>query len=331
MKRYILVIIVLIVVWYSAKTFAYKQQWFTQFQENTVEGTTSFRCTSQCIVLLWDIKEWDIITVNGDISWIWKMWYWYLVGNAVYPAFMNDISPSSEYRWVLSENQIYAQVPKDSWTQVVLLFQWDISSDNMFMSFDLKTLWDSRDWFWKLENIAPYSINLRYWPVWGTWSWPKFAFFLTILLVVIYLISRKKLTFKKAVFGAIIIACIVHIVWWMRLLVDHIKITSNWIKSYDNNMTYFELRDYIPVTQKIRSYLDLDNVDKWNNKKCNIYISANQVWPYVSHRQTVYLRPCVSVLTWELADYELYYNIPSIPIGNKNILLTWDSFILIQK
>jgi hypothetical protein len=79
-------------------------------------------------------------------------------------------------------------------------------------------------------------------------------------------------------------------------------------------MTFFELRDYIPVTQKVRNYLELDNITKWKGKECTFYVQANQSWPYISHWQTLYLRPCTIVQTGDIADYQLYYNIPTIPV-----------------
>ena len=333
MKKYGLLIAITALFWCTTSVFAYKQQWFTQFQEDQINGTVSFTCPNQCLLLMWDVNEWDIITVNWTIAWEGTIWYWYLVGNAVYPTTMLNIWASTEYKWVLSEHQMYAQIPKEWWTQVVILVQWKVTASNLSVSFDLKTIWDIWNSFWKVENIAPYSINLHYWPTWGSWSWPLFWTILALLITILSRIIATQTQHNKKTFWSIVVWSFIWImiVWWGRLLVDYIKIThqesQKFVQVSENEKTVFDLHDYIYVTEQVRNKLKLDELDEWKSKKCTIYAESWQPRPFIPHWAFVYLRPCEVIQTWSIADFLLYYNkTPSI-IG-KSTLLTWTNFIL---
>lgn len=321
---------------FSSAFATFKQQWFVQFQDNPMDGSITLWCKAQCLVLLWDMSEWDIVSFHWTMAGVWKIGYWYLVWNAVYPGAVEDISPTkTDYKWVLSDSQMYAQIPKD-WTQVVLLFQWEVTSTDATMSLDMKTLGDKWNWFWKVDNIAPYSINLHYWPTRWSWSWPLFWTVLAILVCIIALIAANSngKKSKRSIWYTILISFIaIYILWWIRLVIDNGKITHQWAQSFSepewSQKRVFDLDDYISITKEIRDALHLDNINEWKDKKCSIYAEAWQEWPFVTHRSFVYLKPCEIVKTQAESDYILYYKKQPPPIPAA-VVVSWASFILFQ-
>lgn len=112
---------------------------------------------------------------------------------------------------------------------------------------------------------------------------------------------------------------------------DDIRITDKGIRSFshmsDDQKTFFDIKDYTTVTNKVRTYLHLDDMNAWKDKKCNIYAKSNADRPFGAHRASVYLRPCTVVQTGSLADYELYYNVPPVD-ATGSMVLSGSDFVL---
>ncbi len=132
------------------------------------------------------------------------------------------------------------------------------------MSAKLSWVWDK---FLKLETLAPYSINLRYGPMIGAWSWPFFALIVVIVAALIGAIRMKNIGLKKLVMmtGAIMIGVI--IIGGIRLMMDNIRVTYTGLTTFtwatDEQKVFFDLGDYINVTNKVRQTLSLDDLDAW--------------------------------------------------------------------
>ena len=87
--------------------------------------------------------------------------------------------------------------------------------------------------------------------------------------------------------------------------------------------------DYIAFTDKIRTKLNLDSKEI-SKDDCKIYISSLQDWPFSVHRENFYLKPCERVLTWDLADYKVFYKtgIPTEDSNNKVLVNFNNSYLL---
>lgn len=331
MKWYVKMCLMMSVAGLSiASTYAqFQNQWFSTYVTKP-DWAVSFSCPKQCVVLLWDTME-DIIQVQWEIQWNGNIWYGYMVNNAVYPAWAVKTQSSQwEYVWNITTSPLHKQLINSD-AKLALLFDWPITSAWITITQRNKLLWEKWTQFWSPDWIAPFSINLRYWPSRWSWAWPKLAFVLLILSIIIYLISQKHTTdtIKKWVLYMSI--CIM-IAWWFRLLLDHIKWVNHWLKEFSavENGRFFDLDDYITVTKKIRNVLELDNIEKWRGKTCTIYAKSLQEWPYNVHRNFVYFRPCTIVPSITDAEYTIFYKSEPTVMTNQTVLLTGDSFIFLK-
>ena len=100
---------------------------------------------------------------------------------------------------------------------------------------------------------------------------------------------------------------------------------------YQEWKQYFDLWDYLDFTNNIRTTLKLDNNQIFKDD-CKIYFQSYQEWPFVTHRENFYLKPCERVFTWAIADYRVYYKIQPTLYENQKILLEFnDSYLLENK
>lgn len=306
---------------------AFQQQGFSQYKENG--KTVSFSCDSSCAILLGDKWDNDTIIVKWwSHQWSGQRGYGYVLWQNVYAA---TIVPVRSYEWSFSDDPIYKQLPAGE-KKVVFLVSGPLKADDVTISMQEKSFGENISWswsrFWNIEKLAPYSINLHYGPMIGWWSWPLFWLIIAIISLVIWAIITQKLSVKKIVRMISIILITLMIIGGIRLLIDNIRITNSGIDAFaGENKIFFDLWNYIPVTEKIREALHLEDRAIWKEKKCTIYAKTNMDWPFVAHRWAVYLRPCEMVQTGSLADYQLFYNsIPTITTGT--IILTGDDFAL---
>jgi hypothetical protein len=117
---------------------------------------------------------------------------------------------------------------------------------------------------------------------------------------------------------------------WIRNVITYTSILNQWLSWFKEDKTYFDLWDYIAFTDKIRTELNLDS-EKISKDDCKIYISSFQDRPFTSHRESFYLKPCERVLTWDLANYKIYYK-TQIPADdqNKKILIDFNNSYLLD-
>jgi hypothetical protein len=110
----------------------------------------------------------------------------------------------------------------------------------------------------------------------------------------------------------------------------YFSITKEWLQNHTfsvyENKTFFDLWDYIVFTDKVGKALNLD--DK-NIDTCNIYAASIRDWPFKSHFESVYLKPCELVDDLSKADYLIYYKkIPENTQKFKEILNFNGSYLL---
>ena len=311
--------------------FAYQQQWFSQFQENF--WSTDFLCESQCFAIMWATDEYDMLNIDGQINGQWILGYWFLVWQQVVPWEIIQINwnVTINQKFIFSKSQVFSQIPKNS--QIVLIMEGGLKG-KIDPKLDFLSLWEkiSIAWkdFWEMETLTPYSINLRYW-VKILWTsilqyWYR-IFILIAAYILIFSKWHKQQKYQKIFFCGIGIFLFIGI----RNFITYTWIVDQWIKNFSqqtaDNKTFFDLGDYIALTDKIRKQLHLDD----KNKICTIKIYSFQDRPFKAHRENLYIKPCISIATWSQADYILYYKKPiNEEDSQKPVLLDFNGSYLLQ-
>lgn len=328
---FLCLLVICTIFFWSHVSADFPNQWFSTYKEN-LNGNIMFTCPKQCVIVLDDNST--ILTLSGTLRWQGTIWYWILINDTtLYSAETTQISESrNEYTWKLINSPAYKQFKKQN-PKVVLLVDGVISTNWIEVDQRNQSFSEKMSQFLIVEKLAPYSINLRYGPYRWAMSWPVLWLILSLMIIIIWpLVSGKKYTLRTFVQMTIGVFISVMVIGWMRILLDNIKITFENKKIFveSNNLRFNDLDDYIWVAKQIRQTLDLDNIPARQNKKCLINANAHQEWPYVTHWNFVYLRPCETTKTWSEADYIIYYKVPPVVLPNQQIILSGDTFTLLQ-
>ena len=325
--------LLVLLVFFALPSFAaYQQQGFTQFQE--LDGNVNFSCTDQCFVLVGPLVGSDYVSLNGMLQWNGMVGYGFVVGQQIIPGetFQINGATAVDQQFSFSKFPMYSQIPQDA--QIVVIVQGNVVGSQMHVALGFMDFYQKIGKGWKdfrqMETLTPYSINLRYWVkiLWTSivqyWYW---IFLLVALYILFFVKWGKDKKFRKIFFLGIGIFLFIGI----RNLITYTWIVDQGIKSYTNqsldNKTFFDLWDYITFTDKIRKELQLDT----KNQKCKIYVDSFQDRPFKVHRENLYLKPCVVVMTWSDADYSIYYKkaVSSWDL-QKNVLVNFHWSYLLQ-
>ncbi len=223
--------------------------------------------------------------------------------------------------------QYFSTIPNDS--NLILLFNWNVNWEldidaNAFSIFEKFSQWwkDFRD----METYTPYSINLRYWVKINWISIVKYEY-IVFIITSIFILIFKKWKKEKKIKTIFYLWLWLFLFTWVRNTITYTSILNQWLKWFYTDKTYFDLWDYIAFTDKVRAELDLDNYSK---DDCKIYIDSFQDRPFVWHRESFYLKPCERVLTWDLADYKIYYKteIPQEDLNKKILINSNNNYLL---
>lgn len=324
-------ILILYLLLFPIFGFTYQQQGFSQFQENLWK--IDFICKSQCITIIWATDQYDILDINWQTNGQWVFGYWFLVWQQIIPWEIIQINWNStiNQKFIFSRSQVFSQIPKGS--QIVLIMEgWlegKIKPELTFLSFWEK-IWMWWKEFWTMETLTPYSINLRY-GVKVLWTsilqYGYRIFILATAYILVFSKDKKEKKYQKIFFRGIGIFLFI----WIRNFITYTRIVDKWLKNYTHqtteNNTFFDLWDYIAITDKIRKELNLDD----KNISCKIKIHSFQDWPFRFHRENLYLKPCIWVMTWSEADYTLYYKKPiQQEDKDKKILIDFNWSYLLQ-
>lgn len=310
----------------------YEQMWFLQYQEWA--DWISFNCQNQCVIALWQKDKIDYFNVDWMANWNGIIGYWF--------AIWNEISLLNQYNIVVSSQikdsmnfmeykQYFNSIPWD--TELILVVDGNVNGNikidvgKFLFGQRIVQIWKE---FWKMETFTPYSINLRYWASIMWTSIIKYGYLLFLLISILILIFKKWKKEQKY--------RIIFYVWlwlflfiWVRNVVTYTSILSQWLNWFNmENNTYFDLWDYIAFTDKIRNELSLDSKET-SKTNCKIYIDSFQDRPFLVHRENFYLKPCQRVLTWNLADYKIYYKtrIPAEDL-DKTVLINFNNSYLLK-
>ena len=331
MKKYkflcLLLLFFCLFFWFS---FAYQQQWFSQYQE--WPDWISFSCQNQCVITLWQKDKIDYLDLNWNAKWNGIIAYWFLVWDQISLLNQYEVVVSSDINDSMNfveYKQYFASIPWN--TDLILLvngnLNWNIKIDAGNFSFSQKF---SQWWkeFRKMETYTPYSINLRYWITLMWTSIIKHWYILFIVAAMLILIFKKWK--KEQKFRMIFYVWLwMFLFIWIRNVITYTSILNQWLSWFKEDKAYFDLWDYIAFTDKIRTELNLDS-ENISKDDCKIYIDSFQDRPFVWHRESFYLKPCKRVFTWDLADYKIYYK-TQIPADdyNKKILIDFNNNYLL--
>lgn len=327
-RVFILSLMVSLLSWF---TFWYQQYWFSEYNEKA--WNISFSCSNQCYITLWEKNNIDYLNIQWSVNWNWDIAYWFTMWEQI--AVINQLKVFLQTQVNESINfsdyaQYFSAIPWDA--NLILLINWNIKWDinvdaNVFSIWEKFSQW--RKDFRVMETFTPYSINLRYWISLMWTSIIKYWYILFIIAAIIIVIFYKWNKDKKFK--------IIFFIWlwmflfiWIRNVITYTSILNKWLKWFNENKTYFDLWDYISFTNEIRTELNLD-WKKILKDNCKIYIDSYQDWPFTTHWENFYLKPCERVLTWDLADYKIYYK-TEIPIEdlNKEILINNNNNYLLK-
>ncbi len=288
---------------------------------------------NQCEIILWQKDKIDYLNIDWIVKWNGVVGYWFLIWNQISLLNQYDITVSSQINESMNfieYKQYLNSIPWD--TNLILLFNgninWNLKLHSGKFSFWQRISQWRKD-FWKMESYTPYSINLRYWVTLMWTSIVKCGYILFIITAILILIFKKGKKEKK--FRIIFYFWLwLFLFIWIRNTVTYTSILSQWLSWFKGDKTYFDLWDYIAFTDKVRTELDLDS-GKISRDDCKIYINSFQDWPFVWHRESFYLKPCERVLTWDMANYKIYYK-TEVPAenSNKKILISSNNNYLLE-
>lgn len=327
-KMFILLLNLFLLIWFS---FGYQQQWFSQYQEWW--DWISFNCTNQCVITLWQKDKLDYLDLEWTVKWNWVIGYWFLIWDQISLLNQYEVVVSSDINDSMNfveYKQYFSSIPWN--TDLILLvngnLNWNLKLDSGKFSF-----WKKLSQWWKdfrkMETYTPYSINLRYWITLMWTSIIKYWYILFIIVAILILIFKKWK--KEQKFRIIFYLWLwMFLFIWIRNIITYTSILNQGLSWFKEDKTYFDLWDYIDFTDKIRTELNLDS-EKISKDDCKIFIDSFQDRPFVWHRESLYLKPCERVLTWDLADYKIYYK-TQIPAedSNKKILIDFNNNYLLE-
>lgn len=158
--------------------------------------------------------------------------------------------------------------------------------------------------YFKINNLDFNSIFFKKWIFlfWESIIIYFYVFFLLWLLSILLLLKNK----KRKIF---ILALVLYLVLFLSNIVEHSIITIKWLSDFtftsnSSRTFYWYDRDYIVFTDKIRSYLWLDSLNK--NSRCDLYVFSDNN-TLENYWKLVYLKPCKVINEIEKSDYIIYY------------------------
>ena len=323
--------LILWILWFLGFSYWYDQYWFSEYKEKS--WITSFSCTNQCYITLGQKWNIDYMNLQWSANGNWTIAYWFTMWEQI--ALINQ----QNVFWVTQINeainfwdyaQYFSSIPDNA--SLILLVNWSIKWD-LNIDANIFSIWEKFSQWWKdfrkMETFTPYSINLRYWVKMNWTSIIKYWYIIFIiawLLILLFKKWKKEQKLKTIFYVWIWIFLFI----WIRNTITYTSILHQWLNWFNSNKNYYDLGDYIQFTSEIREKLNLDS-KKLTKDDCKIYINSYQEWPFTSHRESFYLKPCERVLTWELADYLIYYKTDvSAEDSNKKILINHDNNYLLE-
>lgn len=326
--------LLLLLVFAALPTFAYQQQGFSQYQES--DGNMNFVCTGQCFALMAPFAWSDYISLRGTLQGNGMIGYGFLVGQQILPGDTVQVNGETQVdqQFSFAKLPFYSQIPTTA--QVVFIVQGNITWNMLWVQiWSMDTYQKVGQWwkdFWQMETLTPYSINLRYGvKILGTSiiQYGYWIFAIIALLILFFAKWNKEEKYRKIFFLGLGIFLFIGI----RNLITYTWIVSQGLTTFtyqsSDNKTFFDLWDYIAFTDKIRKTLKLDE----SKNICKIYVNSFQDRPFKAHRDNLYIKPCIDVLTWSEADYIIYYKKPLATWDlQKNILVNFNgSYLLSNK
>ena len=307
-------------------TFGYQQEWFSKFQE--WDSWVFFECEKSCIIILWERKNADILGVDWVVTWSWSFMIFSRDGNDNSLLYGDKLSYDGNSYIILPnyKKTLYNISKKASlFIQVNWNIKWNLKIDIISSSFSQRISSIRKD-FWTMEPFYQYGINMKYWVSirWTVIIKYLYGIFVLSLIWILIFVKWKRIKKFRIIFYVWIW---LFLFMWIRNAITHTYSLNQWLSWYRSNKEFFDMGDFIPFIEKVRDKLDL-SFDE--NKDCEIFMKSN--WNRnINDHGRFYLKPCKQVVTWDLADYKIYYKV-SIPRedSNKKVLLEFNGSYLLD-
>ncbi len=324
MKKIILILIWFILsIWFSS---AYQQQWFDNYNE--INWSLNFQCSTQCIILIWQVSANDFVNIKWSLKWVWILWYWFVVWQQIYPGETIQINWwwDIDQKFVLSNSQVYWQLPWDA--QLALLIQWNFVWSQININWWIMWIFDNFiNWFnWALQykSYNPRTINFLEWPM-RNWKYINQAFFKTILILLWlsifwYFFSSKKENKKKSIYFW------VWVIVFFWIFFDFFS-TVNEMKIYNDVMDAPNIMENWRVWKDSDFYQFLDFVKTQVPKWVQWAFIASYPF-YFEWKYHIYPDVKFNLITW--VDYIFFYNPYWVQAPFGFIDPTYNSWILLR-
>lgn len=333
--RYLLLFIVFFVIfWNFTKCFWFDTQWFESFNQ-TDNKNINFNCNWECF-MIWDsINENAKIVINWKFEWNWEILIWFYLDEKIFflsnllinwKSILNQSLSLNNFNWI----NILKKIDKSA--KIVFFFKWQINWENANLNLEKINFKDYLEQLKKLfiweELITFYNINLRYWNSFFDYSivyiWYIVWFFL-IIFSILYFNKNKLLNWFY-------IFLILYILIWSTQILNYLKINYWLLTKYtfanENQREYPLILGFHEKVDKIRQILKKENQ---LNNNCKIFLNCQQEWPYCTHMEFVFIKPCKRVNQVEKSNVILFYNsIPNISWYNFIDLQDWN-FLAFKK
>lgn len=320
-----LIICLICVNWFS---FAYQQEWFSKYQES--ENWVFFECEKVCFIVLWERGKADVLYVDWAVTWSGTFMIFSTNWNKNSLIYGDKLSYNlNSYLVLPNYKKTLYSVPKDAklLIQVNWNMKWNLKIDKISYSFSQNVSSIRKD-FWTMEPFYQYGTNMKYWVSirWNVITKYWYVIFaLSLLLILIFV--RWKMTKKFRIIFYVWIWLVLLI--WIRNAVTYTYNLNQWLSWFKDNKEFFDMGDFIPFIEQVRDEINL-SFEEGRTKDCKIFIQSNGNRNINDHGR-FYLKPCKQVITWDLADYKLYYkvNIPRED-SSKKILVDFNGSYLLD-
>lgn len=275
------IVIIFVFIFFAQNAHAeYRQQWFTNFLQkwNTVEAT----CKTQCIVLVWELSNFDVLKIDWEITWSGKIGYGFLFQNKLIPVDIIDITQKNIHlNFNFSKSSFFYQIPKN--TQVVVLFEGNQKIKNtirLYKNTFQENIHQYFSDFLYFDTFKPYTINLLYWPKIAGRSVNN-TFYILIIFGSIFLFTYFKIRHKKKVWKFImwyilVLWCIYDIRMGMEINSYYVNDFNTYISKERWEQTYRDRGYFYSFLDFTNEKLKENNIKKY--EEISFYSDNN--WPF---------------------------------------------------
>ena len=304
-------------------SYWYDNQGFTEYKENW--NTTSFKCSSQCFVVVNTFNNSDFLKISWNFSWSWVIGYWFVNWKQIIPWEFSKIEINQTIDNTFSfgklgyYNQLTANVP------VVIIIQWEVQSNNFSFELGNYSIFDSFDIWWEdfftFDTFKPYTINLLYWPK-IFWNSANYLFYWLFIIIAIVVLLTNWFFTSKTLKYFFITGITLWILYDLRMWSELISYYDNDYKTYIskpiNIRTFRDRWDFYDFTDFVNNKLNEFWVKKFSN--ISFYTDNTRPFPWI---MTYMLYPNYIQLNKETPKYFIVYESSKTSIKDNILIIDW--------